>query len=49
MRTSVVLPDPFGPSRPNRMPAGIRRSTPATAVTRPYLFISPCVAITSTT
>src|SRR5260221_12504101 len=35
MRTSVVLPAPFGPRRPKTMPSGTSRSTPASAVVHP--------------
>ncbi len=33
MRTAVVLPAPFGPSRPRIVPAGATRSMPSSAVT----------------
>ena len=34
-RIVVVLPDPFGPRKPNTPPAGTDRSRPSTARTRP--------------
>ena len=40
-RTSVVLPAPFGPSRPNTVPSGTIRSTPASAAVGPKLFVTP--------
>ena len=33
----VVLPAPFGPSRPKQMPSGTANDTPSTAVTRRIL------------
>jgi hypothetical protein len=44
-RIAVVLPAPFGPSRPKIVRAGTSRSTPARAVTVPKRFVSPCVRI----
>ena len=41
MRTSVVLPAPFGPSRPKTMPSGTSRSTPARAVVDPNRLTTP--------
>ena len=35
---SVVLPAPFGPSRPKTIPSGTSRSTPASAVVDPNRF-----------
>ena len=32
MRIVVVLPAPFGPTRPKKHPRGTSRSTPATAI-----------------
>src|SRR5690606_23611084 len=37
----VVLPAPFGPSRPNRSPVCTSRSRPATATPSPYRLRSP--------
>src|SRR5580765_6027268 len=34
----VVLPAPFGPSRPKQMPSGTLKDTPATAVVAGYSF-----------
>src|SRR3954454_13681080 len=41
MRISVVLPAPFGPSRPKTMPSGTSRSTPARAVVEPNRLTTP--------
>src|SRR5258707_6403204 len=41
MRTSVVLPAPFGPRRPNTMPSATSRSTPARAVVDPNRLTTP--------
>src|SRR5204863_6956164 len=41
IRTSVVLPAPFGPSRPKTMPSGTSRSTPARAVVDPNRLTTP--------
>src|SRR5882672_4250722 len=38
--TVVVLPAPFGPSRPKHSPAPTSRSSPSTAVTSPYFLTS---------
>ncbi len=38
---SVDLPDPFGPVRPQISPAGMARSTPATATMGPNRFSTP--------
>src|SRR5258706_9023641 len=38
---SVVFPDPFGPINPSTSPCRIDNETPATAVSRPYDFVSP--------
>src|SRR5438552_7582882 len=45
MRTSVVLPEPFGPSRPYRSPARTSRSTESTASTAPKLLATDLVTI----
>ena len=39
--TAVVLPAPFGPSRPRTVPAATVRSRPSSAVTLPYRFTRP--------
>ena len=41
MASVVVLPAPFGPTRPNMLPRGTSRSTPATATTAPKRLASP--------
>ena len=41
IRTTVVLPAPFGPSRPSTVPVGTEMSTPSSAVTLPYRLTSP--------
>src|SRR3954447_26166832 len=41
MRTSVVLPAPFGPRRPKTIPSGTSRSTPASAVVEPNRLTTP--------
>ena len=38
MRMVVVLPDPFGPSRPSTDPVGTEKEMPSTAVKSPNLF-----------
>src|SRR5579875_670227 len=38
--TSVLFPAPLWPSRPSTSPSARSRSTPASAVTRPYAFAS---------
>ncbi len=38
---SVVLPAPFGPSRPKTIPSGTSRSTPASAVVDPNRLTTP--------
>src|SRR5258707_7661512 len=43
MRRRVVLPAPFGPSRPNT-PGPARRSTPATAVADPKRRVRPGIS-----
>src|SRR5580704_4556025 len=43
--TVVVLPAPFGPSRPNTSPGWISKSMPFTACTSPYDFVRPCTEI----
>src|ERR1700735_1473451 len=43
MRSKVVLPAPFGPSRPNT-PGPARRSTPATAVADPKRRVRPLIS-----
>src|SRR5262245_2149058 len=40
IRTAVVLPAPFGPSRPSTLPVGTKKSTPSSAVTEPKHFLS---------
>src|SRR6266550_4781382 len=42
--TSVVLPAPFGPMRPNAWPGGIPRSTAFTATTPPKRFVRPAAS-----
>ena len=42
----VVLPDPFGPSRPKSAPFSTERVTWSTACTSPYAFDKSCVSIT---
>src|SRR5215468_3736834 len=44
-RTAVVLPAPFGPSRPSTLPASAARSMPSSATTGPKRLTSPCAAI----
>jgi hypothetical protein len=41
MDTVVVLPDPFGPSRPSTDPAGTARLSPSSACTWPQAFRRP--------
>src|SRR5262249_12886370 len=43
--TSVVLPAPFGPSRPVMPPVPMERSTPFSARTSPYVFSSPWMSM----
>ena len=45
MRTAVVLPAPFGPSRPNTVPMRTWRSTPASAVVSPKRLTRPSAAM----
>jgi hypothetical protein len=40
IRTTVVLPAPFGPSNDTTVPGVTARSNPSTAVTPPYLSVS---------
>src|SRR5436305_9406727 len=40
---SVVFPDPFGPISPSTSPWRIDNDTSATAVRRPYDFVSPSI------
>lgn len=40
IRTIVVFPAPFGPSRDTTVAVGTARSKPSTAVTSPYLLVS---------
>ena len=40
---SVVFPDPFGPISPSTSPWRIDSDTSATAVSRPYDFVSPSI------
>src|SRR3981081_2535164 len=42
--TSVVLPAPFGPMRPNASPGGITRSTAFTATTPPKRLVRPAAS-----
>ena len=41
IRSVVVLPAPFGPSRPKTDPAGTSRSSPSSARTAPNRFVRP--------
>src|SRR5258708_24727624 len=41
MRTSVVLPAPFGPSRPNTIPAGTSSPAPSSATVAPKRLTTP--------
>jgi hypothetical protein len=41
MRTSVVLPAPFGPSRPNTIPAGTCSPAPSSATVAPKRLTTP--------
>ena len=41
MRTSVVLPAPFGPSRPNTIPAGTSSPAPSSAMVAPKRLTTP--------
>ena len=41
METVVVLPDPFGPSRPSTDPASAAKLSPSSATTSPKLFLRP--------
>jgi hypothetical protein len=43
--TAVVLPAPFGPSRPRTEPAATVRSRPASAATGPYRLVRPSIWI----
>src|SRR5262245_34607933 len=45
IRTTVVLPAPLGPSRPNTLPAGTVKSMPSSATTGPKRLTSRWVAI----
>jgi hypothetical protein len=45
IRIVVVLPAPFGPSRPKIVPTGTSRSMPASACTSPNSFVSPSTRI----
>src|SRR3984885_12209295 len=47
MRTAVVLPAPFGPSRPSTVPLRTARSTSASALVSPKDFLSPVASIAS--
>src|SRR5262245_4318697 len=44
-RTVVVLPAPFGPSRPKTVAGGTSKSTPSSATTSPKRFSRPATAI----
>src|SRR5262249_9448385 len=44
-RSSVVLPQPDGPSSVNSSPSSTARSTPSTAGTAPYRFVTPATRI----
>ena len=46
MRTIVVLPAPFGPSRASTRPASAEMSTPARAWVLPNRLVNPSAAIT---
>ena len=45
IRTRVVLPAPFGPSRPCTVPAGTLMSTPASALVSPKDLLMPSTSI----
>jgi hypothetical protein len=45
IRTAVVLPAPFGPSRPRIDPEGTAKSTPANACVSPYALARPWASI----
>src|SRR5215203_3110934 len=45
MRIVVVLPAPFGPSRPNTSPWRTVRSSLSTAVKSPYFLVRPRIRI----
>ena len=45
MRTAVVLPAPFGPSRPSTVPGGALKSIPHSARTFPKDFSTPSASI----
>src|SRR5690606_36808790 len=45
MRMVVVLPEPFGPSRPDPSPLPTEKSMPLTAVTGPYCLTRPLTSI----
>src|SRR6516162_6961515 len=45
IRTAVVLPAPFGPSRPSTLPASTARSMPSSAATGPKCLTSPLAPI----
>src|SRR6266487_7144645 len=45
MRIVVVLPVPFGPSRPNTIPFGTMKERLSTALNRPKVFETACNSI----
>ena len=45
MRIVVVLPDPFGPTKPTTSPAGTSKLSPSTATTSPKRFDNESAAI----
>src|SRR5947209_5115883 len=47
MRMVVVLPAPFGPTKPNISPAGTLKSTPWSAALPAYLLCRPWTSITA--
>src|SRR4051812_38977984 len=47
MRTTVVLPAPFGPSSPSTLPSATVRLTPSSAVVSPKRLTSPSTTMAS--
>src|ERR1700759_1962777 len=47
IRTAVVLPAPFGPSRPSTVPVGTARLTPLRAWTSPKCFTNESATMAS--
>jgi hypothetical protein len=45
MRTAVVLPAPFGPSRPQTVPDGTSKPTPSSAVVPPKRLTRPAASM----